>query len=52
LRIFNRAIVLGDGYAMEYAARIHEHRGDTPTAAKLRRNATTARRYGWGPVES
>lgn len=52
LRLFDRAIVLGDGYAMEYAARIHEDRGDATTAAQLHTHATTARRYGWGPAES
>lgn len=52
LRLFDRAIAMGDGYAMEYAARIHERQGDAATAAGLRNDATTARRYGWGPIDA
>ena len=52
LRLFDRAIAMGDGYAMEYAADIYEYRGDAVTAAKLRKQAATARRYGWGPADN
>lgn len=52
LRIFDRAITLGDGYAMDYAAAIHQRDGDLDRAAQLRALATDSRRYGWGIVES
>jgi TPR repeat protein len=48
MRIFDRAIALGDAYAMEYAANIHWAHGDLETATELRRRAETATRYGWG----
>lgn len=50
MRMFDRAIALGDGYAMEYAARTHEACGDAEGATELRERATGAVRYGWGPV--
>jgi uncharacterized protein HemY len=52
LRVFDRAIALGDAYAMEYAARIHEYNGNTDTAARLREQAMHSPRYGWGLVQS
>ncbi len=51
LRLFHRGIELGDGYAMEFAARIYQARGDTDTATRLLRDAESATRYGWGRVE-
>jgi uncharacterized protein HemY len=52
LHVLDRAIALGDTYAMEYAARIHEHNGNTDTAAQLREQATNSPRYGWGLIQS
>lgn len=50
MRIFDRAIALGDGYAMEYAARILWAHGDIEAATELRRKAESATWYGWGRV--
>jgi hypothetical protein len=47
LRIFDRAIALGDAYAMEYAADIHERHGDGATATRLRAQAGQGTRFGW-----
>jgi hypothetical protein len=47
LRVFDRAIALGDAYAMEYAGHIHECNGNTDTAARLREQAMHSPRYGW-----
>jgi TPR repeat protein len=51
LRIFERAIALGDAYAMEYAARIHQHNGNIIAATRLRARATDSHRYGLGAIE-
>lgn len=51
LHVFDRAIALGDAYAMEYAARIHEHNGNTDAASRLREQATNSPRYGWGLIQ-
>jgi len=50
VRIFDRAVALGDGYAMEYAARIHWAHGDIEAATEVRRRAEGATRYGWGRI--
>lgn len=52
LRVFERAIALGDAYAMEYAARIHQSNGDIAAATALRRQAESSHRFGWGVVET
>jgi TPR repeat protein len=52
LHVFDRAITLGDAYAMDYAARIHERNGNTDTAARLHEQAQRSTRYGWGLVQS
>jgi TPR repeat protein len=52
LRVFDRAIALGDAYAMEYAARIQERNGNTDTADRLREQAMQSPQYGWGLVQS
>jgi len=52
MRIFARSIALGDAYAMEYAARIHELNGDISAARQLRTQAAQSTRFGWGLIES
>jgi TPR repeat protein len=52
LRAFDRAIALGDAYAMDYAARIHARNGNTDMAARLPEQARDSPRFGWGLVQS
>jgi TPR repeat protein len=52
MRAFERAIALGDGYAMRYAARIHQAKGDHKTARRLLRSAAGATHFGLGRFDS
>lgn len=51
MRVFERAIALGDGYAMRYAARIHQAKGEHKAARRLLRSAAKATHFGLGRFE-